>query len=244
MRIVKYWLVRPKYLGNYWSKSNSVKRLIKQFLSSIKWTNKKITLICTLIQISLSFRVACTLTYSSRRLYYRIRRYIVHTSLLQNKEIYCTYTEGPLSGATWRPSFTQNLCSIAGLKAEQPASTACLLAVLLINMHLPSWSNGGQHAQCDVREDTNFKGSDASDPSVYTISLFCVYPKCPEFSRDLAKQVKFVEHFIYFYFFYNAPSPRALKSVALIHAFNHSRWWQLMKRMFTCLAASQAIFEN
>ena len=57
------------------------------------------------------------------------------------------YTEGPLSGATCRPFlFLCKNYAVSGQKAEQPASTACLLAVLLINMHLSCWSNGGQHA--------------------------------------------------------------------------------------------------
>ena len=55
------------------------------------------------------------------------------------------YTEGPLSGATCRLLLCKNY-AVSGQKAEQPASTACLLAVLLINMHLSCWSNGGQHA--------------------------------------------------------------------------------------------------
>ena len=42
--------------------------------------------------------------------------------------------------------FLCKISAVSGQKAEQPATTACLLAVLLINMHLSGWSNGGQHA--------------------------------------------------------------------------------------------------
>ena len=83
--------------------------------------------------------------------------------------------------------------AVSGQKAEQPASTACLLAVLLINMHLSCWSNGGQHWTACVmryaRGDTNFKDSDASGPSVFPSVPFCIYPYSVVQSTDRTVEV-------------------------------------------------------
>ena len=49
---------------------------------------------------------------------------------------------------------------------EQPFNVFISQKMQLIGQNLHN-----EHAQCDIREDTNFKGSDLSDPSGY--SLFC-----------------------------------------------------------------------
>ena len=54
----------------------------------------------------------------------------------QNKEIYRRATPW----CNMSPFLCKNY-AVSCQKAEQPASTACLLAVLLINMHLSFWSN-------------------------------------------------------------------------------------------------------
>ena len=91
------------------------------------------------------------------------------SSEAQNRKIF----RSPTQGATCPRVFMQKYA------VDWPEGRAASQYSVFIGqkMSLTGQSNGGQHAQCDMREDTNFKASDASGTSV-CLPILCA--RCEE----------------------------------------------------------------